>query len=1575
MEEGQDEDLATTVLTCEGDLHDPTFPGRLQSLVLRLRELISDEEQPFWVKKVEPWNSVRVTFTIPREAAARLRQLAEQGDRALRDLGILSVQIEGDQVISLTLAGRYGEPPQEIILQKAEESSTSSGTASGTAVGFPVPGTSAVPPNERVQQSAAAVGGAGTSAPSGSCGFRSPNVVAPPSKEPLPFLPGGTSRFTRPTTRVRPPFPFASMTHAMNTKHGATRFPFSSPPFSAAQRVLLNNHSAQGNVALSSPLLVNLLQSETGRNAPEAGQKRQRRPQRSAGKAKESSAAASPSPPHPGGSPPDALGVLNSQTFTLPNIPFSPPRSEAASTSAAPTPPRTTESRPTKHLINPFTGHLEPMPSDEEEDEAVAAPFPDVEAESENGRSCSDGKDGPPSSDTDSGIGKSHTDGSQSSTEQDCVREEDAKPPPVEGGEKLKLRLKLDSKRARGEPPPSPPAAAAEPRVPPLHISLRGPNAAVVVSPRREEATRQRPDADGVPRKRTPKSLRSSDEARRGCRTARARDKASERTRELSLMSGGGIVRVPVSMSPTVVLTPLHLLPSRRAQSGDRGGRAAPPSEQDKSPKPAEAASPVHTQSTKESVQSTCRHLPGSSEGDASARGGQNLGTPKEKDLTPPRTPHPGDAVPSPVGSKELPQNAFGSTDVRAAPRRVPGGSPVAVEANGAPHWDDEDTDGASNLGSPRRRSPTPSAIEAIGPAKQPTPEAVSSNHVVTRSPRDGVVVELDASVKTSTLARIVSLEQAVSKRAALVSEMQAIVPKLGIAGTNHVVPAVIAAGEGGAVHGGRRHAVGGASVLKPGIVRVNRLRFAGFAGGKANGLLPPTEECDSTVSGPEAVESSGWRGETRNGPVLDDGLAESSVLCSGLDGVCASTVVSSSSQSLPSGEVCRLSPVRKGALECKSAAALRNGEPRRNGESGAGRCDDGEVSAGASADEKMEVSEEREEQVEERCKVDEADAGRPNAPGRANSPATPHVGGNVVAPPANDGTSASGPSTDLELLRPETTSTSPPPPSSSSSSPSSSSQHRADTTRVTCAALEVSDECVSSSLMQQESPASSVPSNSSLLLWSGSPSAEGTLVPRGDRSTWTRVAPLLLQADGMGPVTAPQLPAAQVLSPTKWMNSADPQRVTLIFKSNLPGNSGPSPRSLLAPVGTAVVPKTVPIKLLSLPAVSSLAELVGSPPGPSRAADPVSPPIRLVVSKTSPVRATNSAARPVNVAAVVVKSLVVTETPSSTRAASPETTQRCAATSQSTAGDSGPTEAAREQRSEQREERVLEVITNHVAKGEENEARDVGASLPRDEGAEECSSRKKLKCDDEDERTVSGAHARENHECLDSGCFGLPEGGSSLGRTALIPEVAGTGDATDAATLVPLRETEEEEAELMEVEEQSRNQNNKRSERASPASCAPTSSDHSSEEEMSLSELAHKSRQAGTRVSARASAAQPLARQQGKENEKEEKSRPRRSSESKVRRLLPPISSEEASKSRTERSRRSPATTRDHRSPPRTVNQRSCRREAEATSRDEEAAVAIKRKTRASAPTVTAEPQDAVSASKRRRYSKDSHR
>lgn len=56
------------------------------------------------IKRVEPWNSVKVTVNIPKEAAEQLKTLAVQNNgAALRDLGIMSLQMEGSKHLLILL--------------------------------------------------------------------------------------------------------------------------------------------------------------------------------------------------------------------------------------------------------------------------------------------------------------------------------------------------------------------------------------------------------------------------------------------------------------------------------------------------------------------------------------------------------------------------------------------------------------------------------------------------------------------------------------------------------------------------------------------------------------------------------------------------------------------------------------------------------------------------------------------------------------------------------------------------------------------------------------------------------------------------------------------------------------------------------------------------------------------------------------------------------------------------------------------------------------------------------------------------------------------------------------------------------------------------------------------------------------------------------------------------------------------------------------------------------------------------------------------------------------------------------
>ncbi|XP_038057563.1 mucin-17-like isoform X2 [Patiria miniata] len=92
---------AKLVLTCTGNVSDKDLEERLAKIKTALEGLSKSKGNSVNLSKVEPWNSVRVTFNIPKEAAARLRELAQRGDLNLHKLGILTVQVENGETISL----------------------------------------------------------------------------------------------------------------------------------------------------------------------------------------------------------------------------------------------------------------------------------------------------------------------------------------------------------------------------------------------------------------------------------------------------------------------------------------------------------------------------------------------------------------------------------------------------------------------------------------------------------------------------------------------------------------------------------------------------------------------------------------------------------------------------------------------------------------------------------------------------------------------------------------------------------------------------------------------------------------------------------------------------------------------------------------------------------------------------------------------------------------------------------------------------------------------------------------------------------------------------------------------------------------------------------------------------------------------------------------------------------------------------------------------------------------------------------------------------------------------------------
>ncbi|XP_048406020.1 nuclear receptor coactivator 6 isoform X2 [Stegostoma tigrinum] len=103
------EDDFTVWISFKGSMKDADFVNKLNAIIANMSCLLEMDSEKLRPEKVEPWNSVRVTFNIPREAAERLRLMAQNNNQQLRDLGILSVQIEGEGVINLALAQQRGQ--------------------------------------------------------------------------------------------------------------------------------------------------------------------------------------------------------------------------------------------------------------------------------------------------------------------------------------------------------------------------------------------------------------------------------------------------------------------------------------------------------------------------------------------------------------------------------------------------------------------------------------------------------------------------------------------------------------------------------------------------------------------------------------------------------------------------------------------------------------------------------------------------------------------------------------------------------------------------------------------------------------------------------------------------------------------------------------------------------------------------------------------------------------------------------------------------------------------------------------------------------------------------------------------------------------------------------------------------------------------------------------------------------------------------------------------------------------------------------------------------------------------------
>ncbi|KAJ8408054.1 hypothetical protein AAFF_G00262820 [Aldrovandia affinis] len=102
-------DDSTVFIAFQGNMDDDDFQEKLDNILNGVPDMLQLDSERLQPQHVEPWNSVRVTFNIPRDAAERLRLLAQNNHQQLRDLGILSVQIEGEGAINVAMGQNRGQ--------------------------------------------------------------------------------------------------------------------------------------------------------------------------------------------------------------------------------------------------------------------------------------------------------------------------------------------------------------------------------------------------------------------------------------------------------------------------------------------------------------------------------------------------------------------------------------------------------------------------------------------------------------------------------------------------------------------------------------------------------------------------------------------------------------------------------------------------------------------------------------------------------------------------------------------------------------------------------------------------------------------------------------------------------------------------------------------------------------------------------------------------------------------------------------------------------------------------------------------------------------------------------------------------------------------------------------------------------------------------------------------------------------------------------------------------------------------------------------------------------------------------